>query len=76
MSNNNQDLLDLCRLNLMEDNVQDSVAPDKDTTLQAIDYKKRQLVTRLQNNPSPIADNAMKNHIHRNYFEGENDDQN
>lgn len=48
MSNDNQDLLDLCRLNLMEENVKDSSAWDRDSTMQAIDWKKRQLVTQIK----------------------------
>ena len=43
----NKDLLDLCRLNLMEETVVDSPAPDRDETLRAIDFKKRQLVTKI-----------------------------
>lgn len=45
-----KDLLDLCRLNLMEENIKDSPAIDKDTTLKAIDVKKRDKVVRLKNN--------------------------
>ena len=47
--NENQDLLDLCRLNLMEENVEEAIAPDKDTTLRAIDWKKRQLAQKIKN---------------------------
>jgi hypothetical protein len=46
--NENQDLLDLCRLNLMEENVKDSPAIDRDETMKAIDFKKRQLVTKIE----------------------------
>jgi len=42
------DLLDLCVLNQMEENVKESLEPDKEETLAAIDYKKRHLVTRLK----------------------------
>ncbi len=43
-----QDLLDLCRLNMMEDNVKDSPAVDRDAALSAIDWKRRQVVTKLK----------------------------
>ena len=49
MKNENQDLLDLCRLNQMEENIADSPAPDRDVTLKAIDWSKRQLVTKIKN---------------------------
>lgn len=42
-----QDLLDLCRLNLMEEHIQDSIHPDRDTTLSAIDWKRRQLAAKI-----------------------------
>ncbi len=44
-----KDLLDLCRLNRMEENVKDSPASDRDSTLKLIDIKKREKVVRLQN---------------------------
>ncbi len=44
-----KDLLDLCRLNQMEENIKDSPAVDKDSTLKLIDIKKREKVVRLQN---------------------------
>ena len=47
MDNFTEDLLTLCRLNLMEETVIDSVSPDRDATLTAIDWKKRNLVNRL-----------------------------
>ena len=42
------DLLDLCRLNMMDEHITDSPAPDKDTALTAIDWKRRQIATRIQ----------------------------
>jgi len=68
--NDNQDLLDLCRLNLIEDNVQNSVSPDKDEAMKAIDYKKRALMTRLKHNPPTIASDAMEKHIEANTLDG------
>ncbi len=55
------DLLDLCRLNLMEDNIIDSPAPDRDETLKAIDFKKRQLVTKIA--PADLLPQAPKHSI-------------
>jgi hypothetical protein len=45
------DLLDLCRLNLMEEYVAESSSVDKDATMKAIDWKKRNLMERLKNAP-------------------------
>ncbi len=70
MSNENQDLLDLCRLNQMEDNLEDSVSPDTDETMKAIDYRKRQIVTRMKHNPPEIAPDAMEKHIEANTMDG------
>ena len=42
-----EDLFNLCQLNLMEENVIDSESPDRDTTLAAIDWKKRNITQRL-----------------------------
>lgn len=47
MDNFTEDLLNLCRLNLMEENVINSEAPDRDATLTAIDWKNRDLTNRL-----------------------------
>jgi hypothetical protein len=57
-----QDLLDLCKLNLMEEHIADSPAVDRDATLAAIDWKRRQLVTALTNNPPTLAPDAMERH--------------
>lgn len=62
MSNENQDLLDLCRLNIMEDNTKDSSAVDRDATMKAIDYKKRQLATRITNNGPIASESVMQRH--------------
>lgn len=58
------DLLDLCRLNLMEDNIADSQSVDRDSTLAAIHYKKRQLMEKI---PKPhVSKNALETHLERN----------
>ena len=62
------DILDLCRLNLMEERVSDSPAPDRDTTLAAIDHKRRQIVASLE--PSPVAPDAMEKHFAENTEDG------
>lgn len=43
----NKDLLNLCRLNLMEENIEDSPAYDRDMTLKVIDFAKRQLAIKI-----------------------------
>jgi len=55
-------LLDLCRLNLMEEHIADSPAVDRADTLVAIDWKRRQLATALKNNPPTLAPDAMERH--------------
>jgi hypothetical protein len=45
------DLLDLCRLNQLEEHIVDSTGVERDATMQAIDWKKRQLANRLVNAP-------------------------
>ena len=57
-----QNMLDLCRLNLMEEHIADSPAVDRDATLAAIDWKRRQLATNLANNPPTLAPDAMERH--------------
>ena len=67
-----KDLLDLCRLNLMEKNIEENcVDPEKESVLKLIDMKKRMTMTRMKHDPSPIAPNAMKEHLERNadYYE-------
>ena len=70
-TNENQDLLDLCYLNLMEDNIKEhSVDPDTQSTLKLIDLEKRIRMTRIKNNPAPIADGALEEHIRANSLDG------
>lgn len=42
-----KDLLDLCRLNLLDEHLEHSLAVDANITRQAIDYARRQIVTRM-----------------------------
>lgn len=46
--NENQNLLDLCRLNLLEEKIEDSVHPDADVFLSLIERKKRKLVVKIK----------------------------
>lgn len=70
-TNENQDVLDLCRLNLMEDNIKEhGVDPATQNTLKLIDLEKRIRMTRLKNNPAPIADGALEEHIRANSLDG------
>jgi len=64
MTDESKDILDLCRLNLMEERVSDSPAPDRDETLAAIDFKRRQIVTRIC--PATLAPGAMERHLAEN----------
>ena len=42
-----KNLLDLCRLNLMEETVENSPGVDRDVTMKAIDWRRRQCMIRL-----------------------------
>lgn len=68
MKNENQDLLDLCRLNLMEDTVKDSPAPDRDIAMKAIDRKKRELVIKIES--AVYEPDAMEKHLETNTVDG------
>ena len=72
----NKDLLDLCRLNLMEENIKGSPAVDRDVTLKAIDYAKRQLAIKI--GPGEETPDAKERHKERQktyYSAPENDTQ-
>jgi hypothetical protein len=63
MTNPNQDLLDLCRLNRMEEHIQGSPAIDAKSTLQAIDWKKRELAIKLTqptSAPAPVVESEER----------------
>jgi len=47
MEDDIRNLLDLCRLNLLEEHIKDSPAIDKDATLRVLDWKRRELMTRI-----------------------------
>ena len=57
-----EDILDLCRMNLMEEQVSKSPATDRDETMAAIDLKRRHLVTRIRNDPLPVTSETMERH--------------
>ena len=59
----NQDLLDLCRLNLMEETAKYSPANDRDTTMEAIDWEKRQLVIKMLSEPVDVTQEVVDQHI-------------
>lgn len=54
----------------MEENIKDSISPDVNETMKAIDSKKRILATRIINNPPEIADDAMEKHVKTNTLNG------
>lgn len=55
----NNDILDLCRLSRLEEAAQDYSAEDKESALKAIEWRKKHLVTRLINDPSPLGPRAQ-----------------
>jgi len=59
-----KDILDLCRLNLMEERVEKTDATDTETTLQAIDIARKRIVSTME--PSEVAEDAMERHIAEN----------
>ena len=60
----NKDLLDLCRLNLMEETVIDSPAFDREETLKVIDFKKRQLSLKIPR--LKTSEESFKQHLEAN----------
>ena len=61
--NENQDLLDLCRLNAMEPNVEASPDIERDLALKGIDWKRRQLATKIINNRPTPSPEEMQRHL-------------
>jgi hypothetical protein len=57
-----KDIMDLCRLQQMEEHITGSPAVDAPTTFAAIDWKRRQLAQRLANTPPTLAPDAMERH--------------
>jgi hypothetical protein len=53
-----KNLLDLCRINLMEEHVAESSAVDKNATMKAIGWKKQNLMERLKCSLSEIIEEA------------------
>lgn len=67
----NQDLLNLCRLNLMEEHIEDGIdCADKTTELKTIDYAKRQLVSKIIRTAPEATPEIMAKHIKDNTSEG------
>jgi len=64
-----KNLLDLCALNLMEEHIEKSHTIDRETALKAIEWKKKETILKLSNDPSPIAPKAMEQHIKNNTAE-------
>ena len=62
----NENLMDLCRVNLMGETVEGSPAVDRDETMRAIDWKKRHLVVKIGAQLPPVEDSAMDRHRKRN----------
>ena len=60
--NDIQDILDLCRLNLMEKNVSQTDYNDTETTLKAIAWKKRNLAQKLSNQGLSFSEEQIKKH--------------
>ena len=58
-----KDILDLCRLNLMEENIEGSPAVDRDSTLKAIDWKRRQLVVKISAKTTPASPEVVRRHL-------------
>ena len=61
----NDELLNICRLNLMEENIiESSHSEDRETALKAIEFARRQNVNRMS--PSVVSDDAIDKHNERN----------
>ena len=66
-----QDLIDLCRLNLMEENIEKSVHPDRDLTLTLIEDRKRRLARKIIASNPPVEQAVIDKHIKSNTVNGE-----
>ncbi len=60
--NENQDLLDLCRLNLLEEKIKQTDWNETETTLKAIDWKKKSLTNKLSNQGLSFSEEQIKKH--------------
>jgi len=60
-----KNILDLCRLNSMEENIKDSPAVDRDATLAAVDWSRRQLVVKIAAQTEAASDEVMERHLKR-----------
>lgn len=63
-----KDLLNLCRLNLMEEHIVDSPGVDRDATLKAIDFRKRRLAIKIS--LAKLEPGVMERHIEDNTVDG------
>ncbi len=70
MNDENRDLLDLCRLSLMEETVEESLGNDRDSTLDAIDWKKRQLIVKIAAEMPELSAEELDRHVVDNTVEG------
>jgi len=53
--NENQDLIDLCKLNSIEENIKEKgIKEDQDEMQRAIDWKKRQVMNRIRYKFLPV----------------------
>lgn len=70
--NENQDLLDLCRLNLMEENIENSPMDEieRENAKKAIEWKKRHLAVRIKNEAIPASQELMERHRKQNTLNG------
>lgn len=60
---NTKDILGLCRLNIMEDNISGSSAVDRDDTLATLDFKRRQLIGKIADGTEPATAEVMQRHL-------------
>jgi len=68
--NDNNDLLNLCRLNLLEQHIEESDPNEKNDTLNYINYKRNNLTEKLSNNGLEFTPNQMKKHVEENTKNG------
>ena len=60
--NDIQDILDLCRLNLLEEKVKQTDWNETEITLKAIDWKKKSLTNKLSNQGLSFSEEQIKKH--------------
>ena len=69
MSDPLKDLMDICQINILEESLERSPAPDRDNQLMVLDYYRRNLTTKLMG-PNEVAPEVIERHVRQNTING------